>query len=227
MISKMFASAVETSFHRGNAGAKGLGDLRMTATFLHQSQEGAILRPELGEGVPQCVELLGIDGAGRLRDVFMLGRKRQKNAAQLLAAEVVDARVARESKEPRFKLLGCLQPVEGADHFDEDELGDVLDCIAAPDDGVNETSHPALIGDDEVALGIGGTALSAAYEVDQLGRRSWFHAVGIAISSIDAGAYLRMRGFDEAPNRLRQHFPKKLICMLSWFLFPASRFQLS
>jgi hypothetical protein len=60
-----------------------------------------------------------------------------------------------------------------------------------------------------------------------LGRRSWFHAVGIAISSIDAGAYLRMRGFDEAPNRLRQHFPKKLICMLSWFLFPASRFQLS
>jgi hypothetical protein len=180
---KMFASTMQAGFYRCNARAKGLGDFGVAAAFLDEGEQDAILRPELGEGVAEGVELLGADGAGRLGDVLMLGREREKDPAEFLPAEVVDAGVAREAEEPGLELFRRLKPGEGADHFDENLLRDVLHGVAAPDDGVDESGHPVLVRDDEFALGVGFAALGAADKVDQLGRRSWFHAVGIAIAS--------------------------------------------
>ena len=52
MLAKMFPGAMEASFHRSDTGAENLGDLGVTATFLDQREERAILRPKLREGVP-------------------------------------------------------------------------------------------------------------------------------------------------------------------------------
>ena len=48
MFAKVFTRAVEAGLHGGDGGLKGLGDLRMAAAFLHEGEEGAILRAELG-----------------------------------------------------------------------------------------------------------------------------------------------------------------------------------
>ncbi len=104
MLAKMFARAVEASFHRGDTGIESFGNFRVAATFLHEGEERAILRAELGERVAERIELLGIDRAGRLGDVLVLITKRQENPAQFLAAELIDAGVAREAEQPRFKL---------------------------------------------------------------------------------------------------------------------------
>ncbi len=135
MLAKMLARAVEASFHRDDTGLESFGDFRVAAPLLHQREECAIMRAELGECVAKGVEFLEVHGAGRLGDVFVLFAKRQENAAQFLAAELVDARVAREAKEPGLELGGCLQPVEGADHFDEDLLRQILHVIAAAGHG--------------------------------------------------------------------------------------------
>lgn len=218
---------MKTGLHRGDAGSECSRDLRVTAAFLHQCEENPVLRTELGEGVAEGVELLGIDGTGRFGNVFVLGCERQKNAAELLAAEVIDAGVARESEQPRLELLRRLESRERAHHFDKHELREILDGVAPPDDRINETSHAVLVGDDEVALSIGVVALGAADEVDQWGRRSWFHAVGIAIIRPDAGARQKMRLFRWRARRVEATFPGGRRAIHPRLIFPQPVFFLA
>jgi len=170
MLTKVFAGAVQAGFHGGDAGIECLGDLGVTAAFLHEREEGAVLRTQLRERVAEGIEFLGVDRAGRLGDVFMLVSERQKNATEFLAAELVDARVAREPEEPRFELRGRLQAVEGPDHLDEDLLRQILHVIAASGHGVNEAGDPVLVGDNELALSGFVALLSPADKVGQRGR---------------------------------------------------------
>jgi hypothetical protein len=172
MLAQMLARAVEASFHRDDTGLKGFGDFGVAAAFLHQGEECAVMRAELGEGVAEGVEFLEAHGAGRLGDVFVFVAKRQENAAEFLAAELVDAGVAREAEEPRLELRRCLQPVEGTDHLDEDLLGQILHVIAAAGHGENEAGHAVLVSDNELPLGGFVALLSPADKVGQRGRCS-------------------------------------------------------
>jgi hypothetical protein len=172
MLAKVLARAVEASFHRDDTGLKGFGNFGVAAPLLHQREERAIMRAELGERVAEGVEFLEVHGAGRLGDVFVLFAKRQENAAQFLAPELVDAGVAREAEEPRLELRGRLQPVKGADHFDEDLLREILHVIAASGHGENEAGNAVLVGDNELPLGGFVALLSPADKVGQRGRCS-------------------------------------------------------
>ena len=183
MFAKVFARAMKASLHCGNAGIEGLGNFGVAAAFLHEGEERAVLRAELGERVAEGIEFLGVDGARRLGDVFVLVAEREKNAAEFLAAKLVDAGIAREAEEPRLKLRRRLQTVERADHLDEDLLGQILDVIAASSHGVNEAGDPVLVGDNELPLGIFVALLSPADKVGQCGRFSLIHAVCIGVCS--------------------------------------------
>ena len=72
MFAKVFTGAVEASFHRRDARRERLRDFRVTAAFLHEREEGAILRTKLLQRVPQRVKFLAADRARRLGDVFVL-----------------------------------------------------------------------------------------------------------------------------------------------------------
>lgn len=170
MLAKVFARAVEASFHRSDAGGKNLGDFGMTPALLHQRQQSAVLRTELRERMPQSVELLGIDRAGGLGDIFMLVAERQENAPKLLAPELIDAGVAREPEQPGLELRRRFEPVQRADHFDEHLLRQVFDVIAATGHGVNEPGDSMLVTDHELSLGALFAFLSSADEVHQRGR---------------------------------------------------------
>lgn len=63
-----------------------------------------------------------------------------------------------------------METIKGADHLDENELGDVFDGIAASDDGIDKPGHAVLISHDELTLGVGLTALRAADKIDRKGR---------------------------------------------------------
>lgn len=167
MLAQVFARAVEASLHRGNTGFERLGDFRMTTPFLHQSKQRTILRPQLGQRMPQGVELLRIDRPGRLGNVFVLLAKREKNPAQFLPPQLVDARVAREPEKPGLELGGSLQAIEGADHLDEHLLRKVLHVIASARHGVNESRDPVLIADHKLPLGAFIAFLGPPNEIGQ------------------------------------------------------------
>lgn len=167
MLAKMFSRAVEASFHRGDTCVESFGDLRMAAALLDQRQQGAILRPELRQRVAQCIELLGINRPRRLRNIFVLLTEGEKNTAQLLPAQLIDARVAREAKQPRLELRGGLQTIESANHFNEHLLRQILHVIASARHGIDEARNPMLIADDELTLGGLVAPLSPADEVSQ------------------------------------------------------------
>ena len=167
MLAKVFARTVEASFHRGDTGLESFGDFGVTAAFLHESEERAILRAELGERVAESIEFLGVDGAGRLGDVFVFVAEGQKDAAEFLPAELVDAGIAREAEEPRFELCRRLQPVERPDHFDEDLLRQILHVIAPVGHGENEAGNTVLVGDNKLPLGVLMPFLSPANQVGQ------------------------------------------------------------
>ena len=116
------------------------------------------------------VEFLRIHGAGRLGNIFVLFAERKKNPAQLLPAQLIDAGIAREPKEPRFKLRRRLQTIQRPDHFYENLLRQVFDVIAASGHGVNEAGHTVLITDNEFPLGVFVALLSSADEVGQRSR---------------------------------------------------------
>src|SRR5256885_395372 len=131
MLAKMFARAVEASFHRGDTGVESLGNLGVAATFLHEGQERAILRTELAQRMAQGIELLGVDRARRLGNVFVLFAEGEKNPPQFLPTQLIDARVARESEKPRLELRRRLQTIECSNHLDEHLLGEVLHIITS------------------------------------------------------------------------------------------------
>jgi len=170
MLAKVFTRTVKASFHCGDTSGKYVSNLGMAAAFLHQRQQGAVLGPELGQRVAEGVELLGVHRAGRFGDVFVFLAEGLENAPQLLAAELVDAGIAGEPEEPRFELRGSLEPVDRPDHFDEDLLREVLHVIAPIRHGVNKSSHPVLVADNELALGCFFALLSPTNEVGQRSR---------------------------------------------------------
>jgi hypothetical protein len=153
MLAKVFTCAVEASFHRGNTGIESLGNLGVAAAFLDERKEGAILRPQLRQSVTQGIEFLGIHRPRRFGNVFVLLPEGQKNSAQLLPPQLIDAGVPRQTKQPRFKLRRRLQAIDGANHFDEHLLRQVLDVITSAGHGVNETGNPMLVADNELPLG--------------------------------------------------------------------------
>lgn len=167
MLAKMFACAMEASLHRSDAGFEGFSNFRMTTPFLHQGKQRAVLRPELRQRVTEGVEFLGIDRPGRLRNVFVLLAKREKNPAQFLPPQLVDAGVAREPEEPRLELGGSLQAIDGTDHLDEHLLRKIFHVIAPAGHGVNEARHPVLIADHKIPLGSLVALLSPAHKVGQ------------------------------------------------------------
>ncbi len=142
----------------------------MTAPFLHEAEQGPVLRPELGERMAQSVELLGPDRALGFGDVFVFRRKRREDTSQFLAPEVIDTGVPREPEKPRLKLGRRLEPGQRADHFDKDKLGDVLDGITAADDRIDKPGNAVLVSHDELALGIGLAALRASNKIDRRSR---------------------------------------------------------
>ena len=170
MPAKVFARAVEASFHRGDTGVESLGNLGMTAPFLHERKEGPILRPQLSQRVPQRIELFGIHRAGRFRNILMLLPERQEYAAQLLAPQLIDARVPREPKQPRLELRRSLQAIDGANHLDEDLLRQIFDIITSTGHGVDKTSDPVLVADNELALGVFVAPLSPPNKFGQRSR---------------------------------------------------------
>lgn len=125
----------------------------MAATFLRQSEQRTVLRRKLLQRVTERIEFLRIDRAWRLGDVFVLLSKRRKDSSQLLPTQVIDARIAGQPKEPRFELRGFVQPPEGADHFDEHQLCQVLDRVAPTRDRVNKSRDSPLVTDNKRPLG--------------------------------------------------------------------------
>lgn len=166
----MLTRAVKASFHRCDTRIENFGDFRMAAAFLDQRQQCAILRPELREGMAEGIQLLRIHRTRRLGDVFMLFPKGEKDAPQLLPAELVDAGIARQTEEPGLKLRRRLETVQSADHLDKYLLGQVFDIIAPARHGIDEASHPMLVTDNELPLGDFVAFLSPAHEVGQCGR---------------------------------------------------------
>ena len=167
MLAKVLARTMEASLHRGNAGLERFGDFRMTTAFLHQSKKSAVLGTKLGQGMAQGVEFLGVHRSGRFGDVLVLLAKREKNPAQFLPAQLVDAGVAREPEKPRLELGGRLQTIDGTDHLDEDLLGKILHVIASSGHGINEACDPVLVADHKFTLGVFVALLSLPHEVGQ------------------------------------------------------------
>jgi hypothetical protein len=153
MLAKVLSRAVQASFHRGNTRGKNFGDLRVAAAFLDESEQRAILWAKLGERVPQRIELLRVDRAGRLGNIFVFLAERQKNPPQLLAPQLVDARVAGQPEKPRFKLRRRLQTIERADHFDKNLLREIFDVITSTGHSINEAGDPMLVSNNELPLG--------------------------------------------------------------------------
>ncbi len=172
MLAKMLAGAVEASFHRDDTGLESFGDFSVATTLLHEGEQRPIMRAELGERMAERIEFLEAHGTGWLGNVIVLVAKRQENATQFLAPELVDAGVAREPKEPRLKLRRRLQSADGTDHFDEDLLRQILHVIATSGHGVNKAGHAVLVSDNELPLGGFVALLSPADKVGQRGRCS-------------------------------------------------------
>lgn len=150
MLAKMFTRTVQASLHRGNTGGKSFGNLGMAATLLDQGKQRAILRPKLGQRMAERVEFLGVDRAGRFRDVFVFLPERQKNATEFLPAQLVDAGVAGEPEKPRFELSRLMQTVDRAGHLDEHLLGKIFDVVTAGSHSIDEASDAMLVVDNKL-----------------------------------------------------------------------------
>jgi len=170
MFAKMLARTVQASFHRGDAGRKNLRHLGVTAPLLYERKERAVLGTKLSQGMAQRVEFLGIHRSVGFRDIFVLFAERQKHSPQFLTSQLIDTGIPGETEKPRLELRGRLQPIQRANHFDENLLREVFDIIAPTRHSVNKAGHPMLVGDNEIVLGRFLPLLSPAY---QLGQRVW------------------------------------------------------
>ena len=153
MFAKVFPRAMEASLHRGHARVESFSDLGVTPALLHQREQRPILWPQLAERVTQGIEFLRIHRARRLGDVLMFLTERQKDPAQLLPAQLIDARVAREPEQPRLELSRRLQTIERPDHLDEHLLRQIFDIITSAGHSINKAGNPMLVTDNELPLG--------------------------------------------------------------------------
>ncbi len=172
MFAEVLSRAMKTGLHRGDADVEDFGNLGVAASFLDERKQSPVLRPELGERMAQRVKLLGVDRAGRLGDVLVLLPERQENPAQLLPAQLIDAGVAREAKEPRLKLRRSLQAIDRPHHLDEDLLRKILHVIAPACHGVDKTGDAVLVEPDELPLSGFFAFLGSPHDCGQLGRCS-------------------------------------------------------
>lgn len=170
VFAKVFPGAVKTSFHGCDSRIEGNGDFRMAAALLHEGQQRTVLGAELGEGMAQGVEFLGVNGTGGFGNIFVLFTEGQKDAAKFLPAQLVNAGIAGEAKQPGFELRGSLEPGECPDHFDKDLLAQILHVIAPVGHGVNKAGDAMLIGDNELPLGVFVAFLGSPNKVGQRGR---------------------------------------------------------
>jgi hypothetical protein len=111
VLAKLLAGTMEARLHGCNAGFERFCNLSMTAPLLHKGKKHAILGSELGNGIAEGVQFLRVDGAQGLGHILVLGREWKKDPAQLLPAQVVNARVAGQAEKPGFKLRGGLKAV--------------------------------------------------------------------------------------------------------------------
>jgi hypothetical protein len=170
MFPEVFPGAMQTGFHRRDTGGENFGNFGMAPALLHQREQRTILGPKLREGVAQRIELLRIDGSRRLGNVFVFRPERQENPAEFLAAELINAGIAREPKKPRLELGGGLKSIEGTDHLDEHLLCKIFYIITPASHGIDETGHPALVADNELPLGSFFALLSPEDQVNERGR---------------------------------------------------------
>lgn len=98
MFAQVLAGAMQPSLYRRDAGGENVGDFGMAAAFLNQGEQGAILGAELVERVAQGIEFLGINRARGLRDILVLDPERQKDPAEFLATELINAGIAGETE---------------------------------------------------------------------------------------------------------------------------------
>ncbi len=144
---------MQSCFNRHHAGAGGFGHLQLAAPFLRQRKQCAIFWRQLLQRVLQCIEFLGTHRTRRLRDIFVLLAKRRENPAQLLPPQVIDAGVARQPKQPGLELRRLVQTPQRPNHFDENQLGKILDRIAPPGNRINKPRDASLVTDNERPLG--------------------------------------------------------------------------
>ena len=192
-LTELFAGAVESGFEGDDADAKGVGHLLLAAAFLCQGDERAILGFEFGQSVPERIEFFAVDGGGRLGNFgvfFLLERGEQPLPA--LAAQMIDAGVASHPEEPGFELSGLIETWKRADHFDENDLGEIFDAIAASRDGVDEAGYAVLVGDDESALRVLVALLRLLDELQQGGRFDVVHARAFS-DRVDVEGVLKLR----------------------------------
>jgi len=183
MFAQVLAGAMQPRLYGGDAGGENFGDFRMAAAFLDQGEQGTILGTELVERVAEGIEFFGINRARGLGNVLVLGPERQKNPAEFLAAELINAGIAGETEQPGFELGRRLETIDGPDHLDEDLLGKIFDIIAASGHGVHETGHPMLVADNELPLGVFIALLSPTDQGSQRGRSRSIHALCIVVSA--------------------------------------------
>lgn len=170
VFAKMFPRAVEASFHRRDASVESFRYFGMAAAFLNQCEQSSILRPQLSQRVPQRVELLRIDRTGRLRNILMLFPERQENPAQLLATQLINACIPRESEEPRLELGRRLQTIKSPDHLDEHLLRQIFDIITSAGHSINEAGNTVLVTDNELTLSGFVALLSLPHKIGQRSR---------------------------------------------------------
>ena len=147
---------MKPGFEGDDAYACDFSHFNLAAAFLGKGYEGAILGFEFGECVLKCVKLFAVHACGFVGDFknTLLGFKGRGKTLPALAPDVVDASVAREAKEPCFKLCRLIKTWKGPDHLDKNDLGEVLDGVAAVEDAVNEPGNAMLVREYKSALGI-------------------------------------------------------------------------
>ena len=167
---------MQSCLHGHYAGARRFCHFDLTAPFLSERQQSAVLRRKLLQRMLQCIELFGVHRTCRFGDVFVLGRKRSEDPPEFLPPQVIDAGIARQSEKPGFELRRIVQPPDRPKHLDEYQLRQVLDRIAPPHDGIHKPRNAALIADYQRALRNFVALLSLANEIAQGGRLRLIHA---------------------------------------------------
>jgi hypothetical protein len=185
-FAELFARAVQAGFDGSDRGAGDGRHLGLTAAFLCEREKDAVFGLQLLQGVVEGVQLGGINRGAGFGYGFVFGLNWGEESPPFFTAEVINATVACEAEKPGFKVFGIVEPVERPKHFDENDLGNILNGVAAARDGIDKAGHPLLVADDERALGVIATLLGLAYDVGQNGRVGIVHAVIIACDPFDA-----------------------------------------
>ena len=167
VLAKVFPRTVEASFHRGDASIESFSNFGVAPAFLNQCKECSILRPQLRESMTQRVKLLGVHCTRRLWDILVLLAEGEKYPPELLATQLIDARVAREPEQPRLELGRRLQTIERPDHLDEHLLRQIFNIITSASHSINKAGDAMLVTDNELPLGGFVALLGSPHKVGQ------------------------------------------------------------